>query len=89
MRTLTAFAAILAITTSAMGYTQEPDKASGVQQSETSDSSMSENHPYKHDHRKMKGLPSSTNSKTGKQSEMEQQNDTEKKHDHRKDHKHQ
>lgn len=49
---------------------------------------VSEKPRYKHDHRKMKGLPSAT-SPNERQQEVDEgaQQDT-KKHDHRKDHKH-
>ena len=87
MKYIVTIAAVLIVTLPLMVLAQEPEiSASGDKESiET----MPGTNTYQHDHRKMKGLPSSTESKTPEKTEDTKQKDSVNEHDHRKEHKHQ
>jgi hypothetical protein len=87
MKYIVTIAAVLIVTLPLVALAQEPvNSPSGDKESVEA---MPGTNNYQHDHRKMKGLPSSTNSKTTDQTEDSEQKENSKKHDHRKEHKHQ
>ena len=87
MKYIVTIAAVLIVTLPLMVLAQEPENS--VSGDKERVEAMPGKNTYQHDHRKMKGLPSSTNSKTSDQTEDSGQKDEAKKHDHRKEHKHQ
>jgi len=87
MKYIVTIAAVLIVTVPLVVLAQEPENtASGDKESVEA---MPGTYTYQHDHRKTKGLPSSTISKTTDETENTEQKNNLKKHDHRKEHKNQ
>ena len=87
MKYIVTIAAVLIVTVPLVVLAQEP-VISASSDKESAEAIPGTN-TYQHDHRKMKGLPSSTESKTTEKAEDTEQKDSVNNHDHRKDHKHQ